>query len=75
MNWMIDGAHGDLYRRAWQPADPLQHEEWSIERNRKPAAAAGAAAPAGGKTGKRPLPVAAVLSLLAKLQLKERFVS
>lgn len=41
MNWMIDGAHGDLYREAM--GYPRQHtaaDEWEIERTAhvKPAA-------------------------------------
>ena len=33
MNWMIDGAYGDLYRTAmgYRPLTP--HDEWEIERH------------------------------------------
>lgn len=34
MNWMIDGAHGDLYRRAMGfPELRAAQDEWEIERN------------------------------------------
>ena len=39
MNWMIDGAHGDLYRTAMgYPRLEAATDEWEIERNsdRKP---------------------------------------
>ena len=35
MNWMIDGAHGDLYRQAMGYPKLQPHDEWEIERNRK----------------------------------------
>ena len=41
MNWMIDGAHGDLYRQAMGYNQLQPHDEWEIERKRKaPAASA-----------------------------------
>ena len=39
MNWIIDGAHGDLYRRALGfPVLREAQDEWEVERNsgRKP---------------------------------------
>jgi hypothetical protein len=37
MHWMIDGAHGDLYRTAMGYPELQNHDEWAIERARRPA--------------------------------------
>jgi hypothetical protein len=39
MNWMIDGAHGDLYRKAMGYPALTPHDEWEIGRSPKKAAA------------------------------------
>jgi hypothetical protein len=39
MNWMIDGAHGDLYRKAMGYPALTPHDEWEIEREPKEAPA------------------------------------
>ena len=49
MNWMIDGAHGDLYRRAMgYPMLTETTDEWAVERA------------LGQKPRQRPRPVLAV---------------
>ena len=35
MNWMIDGAYGDLYRQAMGYSQLQPHDEWEIERRGK----------------------------------------
>ena len=35
MNWMIDGAYGDLYRQAMGYDQPQPYDEWEIERRGK----------------------------------------
>ena len=38
MNWMIDGAYGDLYRQAMGYSQPQSLDEWEIERRGRIAA-------------------------------------
>jgi hypothetical protein len=33
MNWMIDGAYGDLYRESMGYPRLQPHDEWEVERN------------------------------------------
>jgi hypothetical protein len=56
MNWMIDGAYGDLYRQSmgYAPLTPAQ-DEWDIERR------------IGGSQREKQLKVAAPLGLLKAL--------